>query len=171
MIHITIKFLFVLAAIKWGDWRGWKKYYPTIQFFIIGDLFYNLIFHDYPLWRFEEVVPLLKREILITLTFMFLRYPATVFIYLGNFPKDKVKGILWYLFWVLLYIGIETIDLQIGLIKHFNSWNIWWSLIFDLVLFAILKIHLHKPLLAWGLTLLSSITLWVLLGIPLRVLK
>lgn len=38
MIKISIKLFFVLAEIKWGDWRGWKKYYPTIQFFIIKDL-------------------------------------------------------------------------------------------------------------------------------------
>lgn len=171
MIHSTVKLLFVLAAIKWGDWRGWKKYYSTIQFFIIGDLFYNLIFHDYPLWRFEEIIPLFKYDTFIMLSFMFLRYPATVFIYLGRFPKEKGKAIMWYLFWVLLYIGIEIIDLKIGLIKHYNSWNIWWSLVFDMLVFALLKIHLHKPLLAWGLGVLSSIVLWNLLGVPSHILK
>lgn len=171
MVHITIKLLFVLSAIKWGDWKNWKKYYPTIQFFIIFDLFYHLIFHDYPLWKFEELVPILKRDIFISLTFMFLRYPATVLIYLGNFPKEKVKGILWYIFWVLLYFILEIIDLKIGLIKHSNSWHIGWSLIFDMLLFAILKIHHHKPLLGWGLALLSSIILWNLLEVPFSILE
>lgn len=171
MIHISIKIFFVLAAIKWGDWKHWKKYYPTIQFFIIGDLFYNLIFRDYPLWKFKELYPIMKLDIIIMASFMIVRYPATVFIYLGKFPNEKSKAILWYLFWVLLYIGIEIIDLQIGLIKHFNSWNIWWSLLFDMIIFAILKIHFHKPLLAWGLALLCSIILWNLLEVPIHILK
>jgi hypothetical protein len=31
--------LFLFAAIKWGDWRKWRNYYPTILFFMVGDLY------------------------------------------------------------------------------------------------------------------------------------
>ncbi|PIB57799.1 hypothetical protein, partial [Pseudomonas sp. 2822-17] len=53
IIHIVIKLLFLFAAYKWGDWEKWEKYYPTILFFIIGDLLYNFLFYNYPMWLFN----------------------------------------------------------------------------------------------------------------------
>lgn len=35
--------LFILVCYKWGDWRNWKTYYPTILFLIAGTLFTILL--------------------------------------------------------------------------------------------------------------------------------
>ncbi|MCD8508623.1 MAG: hypothetical protein LRY73_01060 [Bacillus sp. (in: Bacteria)] len=173
MVHLFIKIIFVAAAWRWGDWRNgnWQKYYPTILFFIIGDLFYNFIFYNYPLWEFDEIIPLLQYDSFLVMSFMFLRYPATVLIFLGRFPKGLLKGGLWIGLWVFIYIGLEVIDLYMGLIQHHNDWNLWWSLLFDVILFVMLKIHHHRPLVAWVLSIVCSVVLWNLLNVPIGILK
>ncbi|MDG5789263.1 hypothetical protein QA612_17525 [Evansella sp. AB-P1] len=171
MIHLSIKLLFVLAAWKWGDWRNWQKYYPTILFFILGDLAYNYIFYDYTLWEFDERIPLLKYDTFLVFSFMLLRYPATVLIFLGKFPKGMAKGTAWISLWVIIYIGLEMFDLKMGLIEHHNGWNLLWSFVFDIMLFVIIKIHHHRPIIAWALTIICSIILWNLLNVPIDILK
>lgn len=86
-------------------------------------------------------------------------YPVTVIIYLFYFPKKKIfKQIFYILAWVILYIFLELFGLHIfGLINHFNGWNIWWSLLLDIVLFVMLFIHHKRPLLAWGLSIIVII--------------
>ena len=35
--QIVVTLIIVVIARKWGDWRNWKQYYPTILFFIATD--------------------------------------------------------------------------------------------------------------------------------------
>jgi hypothetical protein len=37
---------------KWGRWKVWKVYYPTILIFIAGDFIHGYIEAAKPLWRF-----------------------------------------------------------------------------------------------------------------------
>ncbi|WP_338448335.1 hypothetical protein R4Z09_19085 [Niallia oryzisoli] len=46
-MHLFHALLFLLAAMRWGDWLNWRMYYPTILFFIGGDLLKNALLHDY----------------------------------------------------------------------------------------------------------------------------
>jgi hypothetical protein len=85
---------------------------------------------------------------------MFISYPATVFIYLGRFPKQKVKAVLWILLWVVLYSSIEFINLRfLNLITHHNGWSMTWSVIFNAMMFPMLWLYYKKP----GTTLLLTI--------------
>ena len=160
------------SRIKWGDWRNWEKYYSTILFFIIGDLFYNFIFFDYPMWRFfDGNPPIFGYDKFIVFSFIFFRYPATVLIYLGKFPKGLRKGIIWFSFWVLLYFSIEVVKTYIGIVDHFNGWSLGWSFIFDIIIFTMIKLHFHRPLIAWVVGLILAIILWIILDVPLNILN
>ncbi|MFZ3579590.1 CBO0543 family protein [Virgibacillus sp. DJP39] len=171
-MHLVMKLFFLIAAIRWGDWRNWQKYYPTILFFILMDLFYNYLLYEYPMWEFHEGdIPVLHYEVFIVLSFIIVRYPATILIYLGNFPAGKLKSIFWITFWVLLYTIVEVIDLYLGLISHHNGWNLGWSILFNVVMFLTLKIHYHKPLLAWCISIIWILFLWNVFDIPMDVLK
>ena len=48
--------LFLVAAIKWGDWRRWRDFYPTILFFIVGDLLKNFLLYNHWLWTYKETI-------------------------------------------------------------------------------------------------------------------
>ncbi|MFA1710487.1 CBO0543 family protein [Peribacillus frigoritolerans] len=174
-MHFVFTVLFLLAGIKWGNWRRWRDYYPTILFFIIGDLLYSCLLYNHQLWAYQEIffgVHILRNDLIISLIIMFLAYPSTIMIYLGRFPQSKRKQSFWIAFWVILYSSIELINLKyLDLINHYNGWNIWWSVLFNIFMFSILRIHFKKPLLAWGVSIVWILILWNVLNIPIEKIK
>ncbi|PLS02438.1 CBO0543 family protein [Neobacillus cucumis] len=173
-MHLLQAGLFLLATIRWGDWKNWRRYYPTILFFIGGDLLKNTLFHDHRMWEYQETVlgeKILFGHLVINFLVMFVIYPSTILIYLGKFPMEKGKQILWILFWVLIYLTMEYINLHYKGIKHYYGWNMWWSMIFDLVMFVILWIHHTKPLLAWAFSIMWLSILWNIFDLSHNLLK
>lgn len=151
-MHLLLNGIFLIAAIKWGDWRNWGKYHSTILFFWFGDLLYNFLCYDYKMWEYKEsmfAVKLLENHTIISLLIMFVAYPASVLIYIGRFPKGKMKAGLWLLFWVSLFSIIEYINLRyLDLISHHNGWSIGWSVLFNAGIFLMLPLHYKHPIVA-----------------------
>ncbi|MFC4802011.1 CBO0543 family protein [Neobacillus sp. GCM10023253] len=151
-MHLIFNSLFFIAGIKWGDWRNWRKYHSTILFLWFGDLLYNFLCYDYKMWEYKESIfglNLLPNHTIITLLIMFVAYPSSVLIYLGKFPKDKIKIVFWVLFWVALFSIIEYINLQyLNLITHHNGWTIGWSVLFNAIIFPMLILHYRYPIVA-----------------------
>lgn len=93
-MHLLFNFLFLMAGFKWGDWKNWREYYPTILFFIGGDLLKNFLFHYYHMWQYKETI--LAENFLIghpaiNLMIIAIYYPATILIFLGHYPKERQK--------------------------------------------------------------------------------
>lgn len=156
-MNVVLGIIFLLIGWKFGDWRNVRKYYPTILFFIIGDLLYNLLTYNDPMWNYNKdgVFP---NHTLSNIWIMITVYPATVITYLFHFPKKKINQIFYILCWVVLYVFWELLNIYVfGLIDHFNGWNMWWSFLFDLIIFVMLTIHHKRPLLAWGLSFIVII--------------
>ncbi|THE10418.1 hypothetical protein E1I69_18875 [Bacillus timonensis] len=174
-MHLVYNALFLLAAIKWGDWKRWREYYPTILFFLVGDLLKNLLFHDYWIWTYQETMfakNILINHTFITLLIMFVSYPATTLIYLGHFPEKNWRKLIWIGLWVSLYVIVEYINLKyLHLIKHHHGWTIHWSFLFNLVMFPMLRLHQKHPLIAWGLSIIWIIFLLIMFPIPLKYIK
>lgn len=156
-MHLLLNGLFLIAGIRWGDWRNWQKYHSTILFLWFGDLLYNFLCYNYSMWEYHETIftqSLLSTHTFITLLIMFVAYPASVLIYLGNFPEGKIKPAVWILFWVTLFSMIEYINLRyLNLISHHHNWSIGWSIVFNLIMFLMLRFHYKFPVAA----LLASI--------------
>ena len=91
-MYILINIFYLIAGYKWGDWRNWKKYYPTILFFILGDFLYNFLLYKESMWLFHDLI--LPNHTTITILAMVISYTATVLIYLGRFPKRMEKQII-----------------------------------------------------------------------------
>jgi hypothetical protein len=173
-MHIAILTLFILAALKWGDWKNWQKYYPTFLFFMVGDLLYQFLLTNKPMWMFHTSTldkDLLPNHTIIVLAKMVIRYAATIAIFLGNFPKQRVRQVLWILFWVIVYISVESFALTQGLISHHNNWTLMWSVYFDLAIFTILAVHHYRPGIAWVLSFLNVLFLWNAFGLTIDILK
>lgn len=99
-MHLVFNGLFLIAGVIWGDWRNWKKYHSTILFLWFGDLLYNVLCHDYIMWKYNESIfgqQLLSNHTVISLLIMFVAYPASVLIYLGKFPTENKKILIWVL--------------------------------------------------------------------------
>ncbi|MBG9589795.1 hypothetical protein [Cytobacillus firmus] len=69
---------------------------------------------------------------------MAVKYPVTILIYLYRFPGGKLIK-------KLLYI-----------LKYDNGWSLKWSILFNAVMFTILRVHHKRPAAAWGLSIFSS---------------
>jgi hypothetical protein len=174
-MHIVFNALFLLAAIKWGDWKRWKVYYPTILFLISVDSIKNFLLYKHMMWTYQEIFfgkALLQNHTLINLMIMAVVYPATILIYLGHFPKARWKQAFWVSMWIFVYWFVEYINLRfLDLINHHHGWNMWWSLLFLSVMFPMLWIHHKNPLLAWVLSILFTLFLWNVFQVPIEILK
>jgi len=172
IIYVAV---FLLAAIIWGDWRSWRLYYSTILFFIVGDLLKNFLFYNYWMWTYQETMfakNILRNHTIISIIIMFIGYPSTIFLYLGRFPKSKWKQAAWVSFWIFLYSILEYINLRfLNLINHYHGWSMTWSILFNIVMFIMFRIHFKNPLLAWGLSIIWILFLLYRFPIPLERMK
>ncbi|MFC5650193.1 CBO0543 family protein [Paenibacillus solisilvae] len=112
-MHTTLGILCVFAACRWGDWRNWRLYYSTILFMIIMDLIYNFLTYRFSMWEFEISFDdrLFPNHTMISFVLDFICFPATILIYLGNYPSKKSRQFLYIAFWIGLYSLIEYISL------------------------------------------------------------
>jgi len=168
--------LWLIAGWKWGDWRNWQKYYPTILFFILGDFIYQYFLYDYyPMWKYtpqgvDKGAGLTHTHIFLTI--MIIKYPATALIFLPKFPRTQLlKQVLFIVVWVFIYAINEFFDILNHLIKYENGWNYWWSVLFNTVMFILLWVHYRKPLLAWVFSILFIVILWQIFNVPSKVFR
>ncbi|MGE4284916.1 MAG: CBO0543 family protein [Clostridia bacterium] len=157
---------FVIAALLWGDRRNWRSYYSTILFFIAGDLIYNFLLHDYPLWRNQSQYVSYK---IIALTWDSLIFTSTILIYFKDYPSSTIQRIKRVLIWVAIYSTIELILITSGYFSHHNGWNIYSSVAANLIMFPTLKIHFHKPGLAWIIYSASALFIIWFFKVPLNI--
>lgn len=54
MYHVVYCILFVFVCWLKGDWKNWRKYYPTILFFALGEMELNFIFYKHSLWEYTS---------------------------------------------------------------------------------------------------------------------
>ena len=138
----------VSVALKWGNWKNWFSYYPTMLFFTAGNFICSLLTYNYPLGKFES--PLLGTtfsDLLISTIF----FAATIMVYLSNFPKELMRQISWVFFWVFIYTLTEIVSYNLGFFSYHNGWSIIWSFIFNCCMFPLLYLHYRKP--TWALAL------------------
>lgn len=161
LVRIIMVCVFVISAYRWGEWKNWKKYYPTMLFFGMGDLIYITVFHNKLLWKFPTnfLVSSLDELLLIFAIF----FPTTLLL-LSNYPKKLYNQIAFNGLWIALYMLIEIVDLKIGIIEYNNGWNIWWSLLHNTIQFPLVALHHRKPVLAWIIAL-------IFLGVIMKIFK
>lgn len=154
----------IIACWKWGDWRHWKLYYPTILYMLIGDFVVDILMNAKPLFGFGAFI---EKFPILDIVVMLLLYPSTVILYLTHYPKPAGKQALYILLWVGIYVAAEiAANATKGFCYH-NGWNIWYSALFDMVMFPLLALHYKKPLLVWPISAILCFALIWWFRIPL----
>lgn len=176
LVGIIYAFIYIGAAWRWGDWRSWEKYYPTILFYIVGDLLYEFLLYDnFPLWKFQafgldQAMELTHTEIIIPI--LLVKYPCTILIFLGNFPyRQTARKFCYIAFWVGLYTINELIDMQFNALSHHNGWSVLWSILFNFVMFSMFALHHKRPLYAWASSFVFILFLWNVFDVPSKVFR
>lgn len=176
MWNAIYSFVWLFILFKWGNLKNWSKYYPTYLFFLLGDFIYLYFLSDiYPMWKYtpqgiDKEIGLVNAH--VSLSIMLIKYPATTAVYLSKFPdKGKMKKVLYITFWVLIYFVNELIDTKTHLISYYHGWSIYWSILFNFVMFTILRIHYRKPLAAWIFSVAVILFLWFKFDVPYKVFR
>lgn len=163
MIRVVSASGFFVSAYKWGDWKNWKRYYPTMVFFGMGDLIYITVFNDKPLWKFPTNFLSAPLDELLLIFSCF--FPTTL-LFLSNYPKKLYDQIVYNSIWVGIYMFIEIIDFKLGIIEYSNGWNIYWSLLHNTIQFPLIALHHTKPVLAWAIALVFLVVIMNIFNVP-----
>jgi hypothetical protein len=140
--------VYIIFAKKFVDWKSWKDYYPTVQFYIICNLLYNFVFYEHTLWMYKAVTVPWLNHTLIEITFTFFIVPVVLMIYLQYFPKEKKRKYIYLCIWVAYFSVIEFLFEKKGLFIYKNGWNLWWSILFNIITFTLIRIHFKYPIVA-----------------------
>ncbi|MDR7867106.1 MAG: CBO0543 family protein [Sporomusaceae bacterium] len=155
---------FLLAAWRWSDWRRWQRYYPTLLFVMVANLAAGYITYHHPLWDFNADT-LAVSETTVELLNTFVLLPTATLVYLSNYPAaGPARQARYILAWIALFATIETADTIVGGISYFNGWSLAHSVLFDCVMFPIVRLHHLRPPLAWLASLAVALYILVAFG-------
>lgn len=156
----------IIICWKFGNWKNWREYYSTILFFSIGNLVYIVLAGMKPLWNLGEP---LGHNPIFEIIFILCLYPSTTILFLTFYPDDKSlkKQGLYIFLWVCIYVIIEFLASITGGFAYENGWNIYYSILFDFLMFPLLRLHFKKPLLVWPVSALLAFVLTIWFKIPL----
>jgi len=157
-----LPFVYITGAWRFGDWRNWRKYYPTVLFIISVDFLVSILMYPYPLWTYEPSL-WIPNHTICDFLFTFTFFAPIAFIYLSRYPyRSKwYKQALYTAVWVVIECTVEGIVFLARLITYHNGWNFGWSCVVWLFLFTGLYLHHRNPLWAW--LLCFSLTLFLIL--------
>lgn len=170
MFPIAVGCFSILCAWKWGDWKNWLHYLPTIQYFFIGDLLYNLFTWNHRLWSYPNPPNLLPNHLTNSLLYMLILYPSTMLIYLYRFPKNNFfKQLLYIFIWLVMWLLFEIILVWKGFCVYNHGWTFGWSAIFVCFMLPMLYLHHKRPL--WAYLLSVPIILFLLFWLQVPVIS
>jgi hypothetical protein len=154
---------FGYSAWRWGDWKNWEKYYPTVLFMLLVNMGASFITYHHGLWNYSPDA-LVKSQTVAEVINCFVILPSVAFLFISIYPSNsKLYQCGYIALWVLLFSGLEFTDhYVIGGIYYTNGWSWLASTIFDVAIFSILRLHYLRPFWAWLVTfLLAAIILVV----------
>lgn len=158
-MRLLLGVLTIFFTVRFTKWRNWREYYPTILFMIAVNLTASCITHNQRLWIFCES-SFLTTHMISDLFHTFITFPCTVLLYLSHYPRQRTHQVYYTLTWAFLYSWAEFCFACLGLVTYTNGWSLAWSVIFNCVMFPILRVHHSNPLLAWALSITVTIFIW-----------
>jgi hypothetical protein len=147
-MHLVIVIFTLFAAWRWGDWRNWQRYHPTMIYIAMGNLLYNFVYANHYLWQLKP--DFLLNHMVGEIVYTFITIPLTGLIFLSGYPKNITGQILHNLKFIAIYILIEAVLQYYGRIVYNYGWNIWWSSAWDFMMFPMWVLHHKKPLIAYA---------------------
>jgi hypothetical protein len=165
-MHLVIALFTIFAVWRWADWKNWKKYQPSMLYITSGGLLYEYLTRGYNLWLFHP--DFLYNQTITVIVYAVVTMPLSILIFLSHYPQKHMKQILYILKWVMIYSAVELALQLFGRITYQHGWNFWFSVLFDVVMFPMIRLHHVKPLLAYFISLVIIILLMICFKVPLE---
>lgn len=142
-MHCILVILAIILSYFKGDWKNWEKYYATMLYISVSSFIYEFISHShFHLWELERGLLNLMG---VHLMHNIVINPLIGFVFLSNFPNKSKDIIFYYAKWIVLFWTVEWIASRLSIISYHNGWNIWWSFVFVIIMFPMIRLHyLHK---------------------------
>ncbi|AFC28377.1 hypothetical protein PM3016_1452 [Paenibacillus mucilaginosus 3016] len=165
-MHLAYAIIIILAAWRWGDWKNWKLYHPSMLYITAGSYLYEYLTKDQTMWKFHP--DYLYNQTVTVVVYAIVTMPLSVLIFLSRYPKALGKKVFHYGIWIGIYIIGEWFLLRMGRISYQHSWSLWYSLLFDIMMFPMIRLHHKRPLVAYGLSIPIVVSLIYLFHIQLE---
>jgi hypothetical protein len=166
---------YILLGWKFGNWKDFYSYYPTLLFFIIGDLLSQFLLYDYSMWKFQTITPfgnhINLNHTIISLSKMVVQYTSTISIFIGRLPSTFRGKLAWILLWTGIYGVTEGLSYVFGMMTYHNGWHLGWDILFNIMMFTVLIVHHKSPIVGWIISIPIILFLWIYFDIPYSVLK
>lgn len=146
----TVTFGWLAAAWRWGDWRNWRGYYPTVLYVIGVQLVVSILTYEYSLWYFRPAL-FVPNHTVADFLIAFTNFPPITLLYLSRYPSQATlpKQLLYVLAWTVGQTGIEALFLLTGMLSYHNGWHLGWSMLLWFCAFLLMRLHALQPLWAW----------------------
>jgi hypothetical protein len=167
-MHLALTLITIFATWRWGDWRNWKHYQPSMFYIATGGLLYEYLTRNYTMWKFHADI--LYSHQIVVVVYALITMPLTILLFLSWYPSSTswFVRIRYYVMWILFYIIAEHLLRNAGYISYENGWTFWYSLLFDLMMFPMIRLHSIKPGPALLLSVAITIMLMLWFKIPLE---
>jgi hypothetical protein len=163
IFRICLLSLFLITALKFGDWKNWRKYYPTVLFVIAINLAVGFLTYHHALWKYKPDF-LVQTQTTVEMLNAFVALPAVAFTFLSQYPDKNVYYQFGYITTYVFIFGLlEFIaHFVVGTLCYENGWSWPASILFDFAIFIILRLHYVRPWWGWSATLLVGIIIFIL---------
>ncbi|UCZ55009.1 hypothetical protein LGQ02_09920 [Bacillus shivajii] len=166
-MHVATAIVAIIAVLTRGDWRNWEEYHTTLLFIALGNLVYNFLTANYFLWRLDaDFIP---NHTLTEMLYTFIVFPATILIFLKDFPTHWFEKVFRNIKWIAIYGIWEYFFVLTGRIEYHYGWSLWWSIAFLCVMFPLLRLHQTRPLSSYLLSALVVIAILWWFDVPVHV--
>jgi hypothetical protein len=162
MFVIALTVAYAAACWKWGAWRRWREFYPSILYMVVANLTYAFVFYEYRLWIFSSFMG----DTITCLVIKDLAYPSAVILFLTHYPEGAIKQLLYILGWAVVNTGLEYVALILGGIYYEHGWTLLWSFVLIVIAFALVRLHQKKPLLVWIPSIVCGAAFALIFGLP-----
>ncbi|WP_321166471.1 CBO0543 family protein [Paenibacillus sp. Soil766] len=166
-MHVVIALFTIYSVWRWADWKNWYKYHSTMLFIMAGGLLYEYLTKDFHLWVFHP--DFLYNHRITVIVYAVITMPLSVLLFLSSYPTTtKLKELVYLFKWVFIYSIVELALQIFGRISYDNGWTFWHSVMFDVMMFPMLRLHHIKPLRAYLLSLIIIVVLMWYFKVPLN---
>lgn len=159
LFRVALLSTFLLVGWKWGDWKHWRKYYPTLLFVMTVNLTASFLAYHHSLWIYQPDL-LVKSSTIVELLNSYVMLPISTLLFLSNYPSAGAwRQCCYVLLWIGIYAILEWIDSALGGITYAHGWSLTHSHLFDCIMFPIWRFHHLRPLWGWAAALLVGIAI------------
>lgn len=166
-MHLAITIWAIIASWRSWTWKHFYEFHATIIYVSAMNLLYIYFTTGYILWEMQPDLGLPLS--IVDMMYTFIIFPCTAILFLTKYPTIFSKKVYHILKWITIYIVVEWIGHVLNRITYENGWNLWWSLLFLIMMFPMFRLHYKRPLLAYLLTIIFIFLILYFFQVPLSV--